>query len=132
MKSVSNGFTVIEVILVALLLSVASVVFFIQKSSIETAARDEQRKTSINAMYYGLEEVYFKENGFYPRTIEEETLRSVDPTLLKDTNDVMIGEASSEYRYEPTSCNGNRCAAYTLRTELENEDDFVRTERDRE
>ncbi len=129
MKSVSGGFTVVEVILVALLLGIASVVFFAQKSSIETAARDTQRKTAINSIYYGLEEVYFKENGHYPRTISTDTLRSVDPTVLKDTNDVIIGESTSEYRYEPTDCNGDKCAAYTLRTELENEDDFVRSQR---
>lgn len=132
MSKVSRGFTVIEVIIVVVLLSVASIVFFVQKSAIESASRDEQRKVAINSLYYGLEEVFHKENGYYPRTINDDTLRSVDPALLKDMNDVKIGESNSEYRYEPTNCDGDRCQSYTLRTTLENEDDFVRTQRDKE
>lgn len=129
MNKTSRGFTIIEVVVVVLVLSFASVVFFLQKNNVETAARDEQRKTAINAMYYGLEEVYFKENGYYPRTIKSTTLRSVDPALLKDPNGVMIGESDSDYRYEPTACDGDKCRAYTLRTTLENEDDFIKKQR---
>lgn len=127
MNKSTQGFTVIEIIFVVVLLAAASILFFVQKNNVEIAARDESRKTAINAMYYSLEEVYFKENGFYPRTINSETLPSVDPELFKDTNDVELNEASSEYRYEPTDCNGDQCSSYTLRTTLENEDDFVKT-----
>jgi Tfp pilus assembly protein PilE len=130
MKTTSRGFTVVEVIVVALLFGIASIIFFVQKASIETAARDEQRKTAINAIHYGLEEVYFKEVGSYPRTISDTTLRSVDPALLNDTAGIKIGESDSEYRYEAVNCNGNRCQEYTLRTTLENEADYVKTQRD--
>lgn len=125
----SRGFTVIEVIVVVVLLAFAAVVFFVQKESVATAARDEQRKTAINAVYYSLEEVYFEENGYYPRTIEDTTLRSVDPELLKDPSGVMIGDADSDYRYEATDCIDNKCASYTLRTTLENEADYIKSER---
>lgn len=83
MKS-TRGFTVIELLIVATLFAVASVVFFVQKNNFEVAARDEARKTSINALYYGLEEVYFKANNTYPRTISSEALPSVDPEQFKD------------------------------------------------
>lgn len=128
MKS-SRGFTVIELVIVAGLFIVASVVFFVQKNQVEIAARDESRKTSINAMYYSLEEVYFKQNQSYPRTISAEALPSVDPDLLKDPNGVKIGEGTSNFRYEPLNCTNDSCKGYSLRTTLENEDDFVKTNR---
>ncbi|MCD8561572.1 type II secretion system GspH family protein [Candidatus Saccharibacteria bacterium] len=126
----TRGFTVIELLIVVGLFAVASVVFFTQKNHIEVAARDDARKTAINAMYYGLEEVYFKQNQSYPRSINAETLPSVDPDLFKDPNGVKIGEASSDYRYEAVNCSDNGCAGYTLRSSLEAEDDYIKQNRD--
>jgi len=128
MKS-TRGFTVIELLIVATLFAVASVVFFVQKNNFEVAARDEVRKTSINALYYGLEEVYFKANNTYPRTISSEALPSVDPEQFKDPSGVKIGESDSDFRYESFDCSGDSCKSYTLRTTLENEDDFVKESR---
>ncbi len=128
MKS-TRGFTVIELLIVATLFAVASVVFFVQKNNFEVAARDEARKTSINALYYGLEEVYFKANNTYPRTISSEALPSVDPEQFKDPSGVKIGESDSDFRYESFDCSGDSCKSYTLRTTLENEDDFVKESR---
>lgn len=128
MKS-TRGFTVIELLVVVAVLAAASIIFFVQKNTIEVAARDETRKTSINAVYYALEEVYHKENGSYPRTITAAILPSIDPALLKDTKDVKIGESTSEYRYEPLNCTADACKGYVLRTTLENEDDYVKKSR---
>lgn len=125
----SRGFTVIELLVVVVVLTGASILFFVQKNNVEVAAKDELRKTSINAMYYSLEEVYFKQNKTYPRTINSEVLPSVDPELFKDPNGVKIGEAKSNFSYEATNCDGNTCKAYTLRTVLQNEDDFIKTNR---
>jgi len=125
----TRGFTVIELLIVIVLLAAASMLFFIQKNNVEVAARDETRKTSINAMYYGLEEVYFKQNNSYPRTINSTILPSVDPELFKDTNGVKIGEAASNFSYEASNCDGDACKAYTLRTTLQNEDDYIKTNR---
>lgn len=129
MNKTSRGFTVIEIIIVIAILGFASILFFVQKNNIEVAARDEQRKVAINAMYYGLEEVYFKQNGSYPRTINEENLPSVAPELFTDTEGVKIGESQSEYRYEPTDCVDTACKSYTLRSTLQNEDDYVKKNR---
>lgn len=125
----TRGFTLIEIIIVTALISVASIVFFIQKNNVELAARDEARKTSINAIYYSLEEVFFKEHGYYPRSVNSEILPSVDPELFKDTNGIKIGESESEYRYEALNCTDDKCKEYTLRTELENEDDYIKENR---
>ena len=125
----SQGFTIVELLFVVVLLATASILFFVQKNNLEVATRDESRKISINAMYYSIEEVYFKANGHYPRTINATVLPSVDPVLFKDPNGVKIGEANSNYRYEPYNCDGDACKNYTLRSTLQNEDDYVKTNR---
>jgi prepilin-type N-terminal cleavage/methylation domain-containing protein len=125
----SNGFTIIELLFVIVVLAVASVFFFIQKNNLEVASRDETRKTAINAMYYSLEEVYFKEHKSYPRTIDTSVLPSVEPSLFNDPHGIKIGESKSDYRYEPYDCSGDSCKKYTLRTTLENEADYVKQNR---
>jgi len=122
----TSGFTVIEIIFIILVLGVASVLFFYQKNELAIASRDQQRKTAINAMYYGLEEVFYKANNYYPETISETNLPSVEPALFSDPNGAKIGARSSNYRYEATNCNDNKCQAYNLRTTLENEADYVK------
>lgn len=129
MNTTSRGFTVVEILIVVSVMVFASILFFVQKNNLEVAARDEQRKTSINAMYFSLEEVYFKANGHYPRTINEKILPSVDPALFNDAANVKVGEASSEFRYEPTNCTDDRCLEYTLRSSLENEADYIKAQR---
>lgn len=128
MKS-TRGFTVIELLIVVAVLTAGSIIFFVQKSGIQTVARDDARKTSINAIYYSLEEVYFKAHQSYPRTVSSENLPSVDPNLFKDPSGVKIGENNSDFRYEPTNCTNDACKGYTLRTTLEKEDDFIKTNR---
>lgn len=125
----SRGFTVIELLIVVVLFATASVVFFVQKNHVEVAARDDARKTSINAMYYALEEVYFAKNQSYPRTLTAETLPSVDPELFKDPSDVKIGESDSDFRYEGLNCTDDACQGYSLRSTLENEGDYIKTNR---
>lgn len=135
-----QGFTVIELILVAGFLIFAGSLFWIQTNNLQTEQRDDKRKVAINAIYYSLEESYFKENGHYPEYIEDDTLATLDPDLLIDQTGVKLGQTTatiddqevsvqSEYRYEPTSCVDGKCQAYTLRAELEAEDDFVKTSR---
>jgi type II secretory pathway pseudopilin PulG len=131
MKTTTKGFTVIELVFIIVIVATASVIFFVQKNTIEVAARDETRKTAINAMYYGLEEVYYEENKSYPRTIDSKIIRSVDPELFTDPFNVPIGDAESNYRYEATNCTDDDCKSYTLRASLENEDDYIKKNRTR-
>lgn len=126
MSTSSKGFTVIELLVIVVLLGAASILFFIQKGNVEVAARDGERKTAINAIYYSLEEVYFKQHASYPSSVSKDNLPSVDPDLFTDPNGLVIGDGASSYRYEPTNCTGDVCKSYSLRTTLENEADFVR------
>ena len=91
-KSQQSGFTVIELVFVGVVLAIAGVLAYIQMNNLGLAADDLQRKTSINAMYYALEEVYYKENQFYPASLTAETLSSVDPDLFTDPDGFTLGK----------------------------------------
>lgn len=129
MSKRTTGFTVIELIIVISVLLGASILFFVQKNDLEVIARDKDRKTSINAIYYSLEEVFYKDNQYYPQTVTAENLPSVDPELLKDPAGNTIGSAESTFIYEPVNCKDEKCKSYTLHTQLENEDDFIKQSR---
>lgn len=125
----SKGFTVIELIVVIVFLSAAGILFFVQKNNIEVANRDMQRKTAINAMYYALEESFYKTNNYYPAEINETNLKTVAPELFNDPSENTINEEGSDYRYDTTGCVDEKCSGYTLRADLENEADFIKTNR---
>jgi type II secretory pathway pseudopilin PulG len=127
MKQRSRGFTVIEILFVIVFVGAASIVFFVQRHNVETAAADTQRKTAINAMYYGLEEVYYAAHSSYPTTIDSKTLPSVDPSLFTDPDGNAFTDSSSEYHYQGTNCTNDQCKSYTLRASLQNEADYVKT-----
>lgn len=129
MKKQASGFTVIELLIVAFIFGAASILFFVQKQNIQVLSRDEARKTAINSMYYSLEEVFYKQNKYYPSEINSDILPSVDPELLNDINDVPVGQSGSEYSYNPTNCNDNKCASYTLKATMENEADYIKDSR---
>jgi prepilin-type N-terminal cleavage/methylation domain-containing protein len=122
-----KGFTVIELLVAVAVLGLAGTVFLIQKNDLKTSARDNDRKTAINAIYYNLEKVYYPANKSYPRVINDKTVNAIDPALLKDPRGAKIGENGSDYRYEPSGCDGDACKGYSLRANLEREDDFVKT-----
>lgn len=121
-----SGFTVIELLVVVVLFVLAGMFFLQQKSQIEQVDRDRQRKTAVNAFHYSLEEVYFKANGSYPRKIDEKTLPSVEPALFTDPTGIKVGAQGSNYHYDGLNCEGEACRSYTLRAELEAEDDFIK------
>lgn len=125
----SQGFTIIELIVAIVFLSAIGLLFFTQKNNLETAGRDEKRKIAINTIYYGLEESFFATNKYYPASIDEKTLATVPPELLKDPRGVKLGDSTSNYRYEPLNCVNEKCKGYSLRTILENEADFIKTNR---
>ena len=127
MKKRSRGFTVIEILFVILFVGTASIVFFVQRHNVETAAADTARKTAINAMYYGLEEVYYPAHSYYPTTIDSTALPSVDPALFTDPDGNTFGTSKSEYHYQGTNCTNDQCKSYTLRATLTNEADYVKT-----
>jgi type II secretory pathway pseudopilin PulG len=124
-----KGFTILEILVVAVFATLLLVLFFIQKSNIDAMERDEDRKTAINAMYYALEESFYKENGYYPETISEDNIKVIDPALWTDPYGINLGDPLSSYSYEPADCKDGKCKEYTLKADLEKEDDYVKRNR---
>ncbi|MNP92449.1 hypothetical protein D3C85_49580 [compost metagenome] len=125
----AHGFTIIELLVTIVFLTLIGTLFFIQKNNLQIASRDEQRKIAINTIYYGLEESFHTKNGFYPSAIDEKTLTTVPSELFSDPFGVKLGNSASNYRYEPLNCTDGKCKGYSLRTTLENESDFVKSNR---
>ena len=123
------GFTVIEVLVAIIFLGVATAVAFTQLVTIQREHQNDRKKTAINAMHYSLEEAYYKQHGFYPEKITDETLPTMDKELLKDPNGKKLGDNGSAYRYEPTNCTGGKCKSYSLRATLDGEADFIKDSR---
>lgn len=124
-----QGFTIVELIIVSVFATLLVIFSILQKQNIDAMYRDEQRKTAINAMYYALEEGFYKDNGYYPETISEENIKVIDPALWTDPDGINLGDASSSYFYDPANCEDGRCKEYTLRAQLEREDDYVKYNR---
>lgn len=122
-----RGFTIIELLVIIVILITIGVVFFVQKTNLESANRDTVRRTAINAIYYNLEDVFYVKNSYYPTTIDDKNLTAMDSTLLKDPSGVKVNESASDYRYEPVNCSSDgKCKGYTLRADLENEVDYTK------
>lgn len=126
----SSGFTVIELLVAIAFFGVIATLLFQQQQVMRVIHRDQDRKIAINAMYYNLEEVVRPKLGGYPRVLSTAQLKAMDKSLLRDPSGTLIGEPTSDYRYEPTGCNGSDiCSGYTLRADLERESDFVKMNR---
>lgn len=121
--------TVIEVVVILIFASLAALVLLYQMANITASQRDNDRKTSINAMYYNLEEVFYEKNGYYPLEINSEVLRAMDPDLFTDPQGVALGEPASDYRYDGIDCQNNQCSAYKLIARLDKEADYVKVNR---
>jgi type II secretory pathway pseudopilin PulG len=124
-----NGFTILEIIIVGIFASLLLIIFFVQKSNLDAMQRDENRKTAINAMYYALEESFYKENGYYPEFISEDNIKVIDPALWTDPLGYNLGDASSSYSYEAADCNSGKCKEYILKANLEKEDTYIKSNR---
>lgn len=124
-----NGFTVLEILIVAVFATLLLVIFFVQKANVDAMKRDEARKIAINAMYYALEESFYPTNGYYPEMISEENIRVIDPALWTDPMGVNLGGEGGSYTYEPANCVEGKCKEYTLKARLEKEDAYIKRNR---
>ena len=127
-----SGFTIIELIIVATFASLLLILFFVQKTNIDAMERDEDRKTAINAMYYALEEHFYKNHNYYPQTISEKNITVIDPSLWTDPDGYNLGDAKSSYSYEPANCDTDgKCKEYILKATLEKEDTYIKSSRNK-
>lgn len=124
-----SGFTILEIIIVAVFASLLLIFFFMQKQNLDAMSRDESRKTAINAMYYALEESFYAEHNYYPEQISEENIKVIDPALWTDPLGYNLGDPLGSYFYEPADCKDGHCKEYTLRARLEKESDYIKQSR---
>ncbi len=124
-----SGFTILEIIIVGVFATLLLILFFVQKSNLDAFSRDEARKTAINAMYYALEEDFYKEHKYYPEQISEENIKVIDPALWTDPLGFNLGDPSGSYFYEPANCDNGKCKEYTLKANLEKEDAYIKYNR---
>ena len=124
-----SGFTVLEIIIVSIFAALLLIIFFVQKSNIDAMERDEDRKIAINAMYYALEEDFYKEHNYYPETISEENIKVIDPSLWTDPFGYNLGDPESSYSYQPANCENGKCKEYILKATLEKEDAYIKSSR---
>lgn len=125
-----KAFTTIEALVAIAFLTVAFVLFSIQKAEIQQKMRDQQRKASINAMYFNLKEVYFKKHGAYPETLKPDSLKGVDPAIFSDPKKVLLGDPGADYTYQTSNCNNGQCKNFTLSARLEAEDTYTKSSAD--
>ncbi len=124
-----NGFTILEILIVAAFTTLLFILFFVQKNNVDAMDRDEKRKTAINAMYYALEESFYAQNKYYPETISEANIRVIDPALWTDPKGYNLGDELGSYFYEPAGCEDGKCTEYTLRAVLEKESAYIKRNR---
>lgn len=122
----ASGFSIIELVLIIVVLAILGVVLVTGQKSNGGGDRDRDRKIAINDMYYNLEEVYYKQHGYYPAEISSGTLPAMDPALFTDPDGHQFETPQSEYRYEPNDCVDEKCQGYVLRADLELEADYVK------
>lgn len=124
-----KGFTIIELVVVTVFLIAVAALGFSQWSKLTNEKNNATKRTAINAIYYSLEEDFYKRNGYYPENINDKTLPTMDAALLTDPSGIKLGEGNSSYRYETTDCSNTKCKSYTIRTSLVGEDDYVKESR---
>ncbi len=135
------GFTLIEMTLAIVILIILGTFFILQRNDLKVAQRDQQRKQTINTVYYALKEVFYKEHHYYPRAISRDNLPMVDPTLFTDPHGFTLhgdqcnytkngkqeSNGNCDYKYSPLDCdNEGKCQAFKLRSEMEHEAAFER------
>lgn len=123
-----SGFTVIEAIVAVVVLIIIGVFFLMQRSDLLSAARDQERKTDINAIYLNLKNIYFADNSYYPTSVNNEILRGIDISAFIDPNGIFINSMGGDYFYEGMNCdNDGKCKEFRLSTQMEREAEYIKT-----
>ncbi len=123
----SNGFTVIELLVAIVLLVVIGALVAIQKNDLDASRRDQERKTAVNSFYFGLTQGFYKQNQFYPTSIDEKKLPYIDKALFTDPRGKKIGLPASEYHYRGLDCTAEKCKKFEVHANLEKESRYKKS-----
>lgn len=127
MKYMKKAFTTLEMLVAIVFLCMMFFVFFAQKEQISQKMRDQERKASVNSIYFNLINVYFKQNGYYPEYLKSDSLTGVDPAIFSDPNKILLGDQGCDYEYKASNCVDNHCESFTISAKLETEADYSKS-----
>lgn len=127
LKKQNDGFTVIELIVVALIILGFGLVIMNSFSDVRGRDRDMERRYDTNLLAQQLEFYYDAgETSTYPTLANlqdsnwvKDHLKSLEADTLKDPAGRMIGSTGSDYTYKPEGCGDNGCTSFTLSANLE-------------
>ena len=141
MKNKSEGFTVIELLIVLVVIGIIAAIVISTFSGIRAKERNSTRQTDIQAIQTNLE-AYYSQNGYYPSLANlnspnwrAKNMTKLNPSNLldpsasnKNTNVavLVVKPAKDVYSYAVTNSDGNSCesdqtacAKYTLTATFE-------------
>ncbi len=137
LKSKQHGFTIVELLIVIVVIGILAGLVLNTFNGVQKKARDQERKTDINAVHGHLEN-YFANNGMYPTlahmndtTFRSANLKGLDADALKDpkgSSQALAATVSSTaygYAVTPSGCDDDPatatvdCTDYTLEADLE-------------
>jgi len=137
MKKITNGFTIIELLIIIAIIGILATIGLVSFSNIRADSRDSQRSSRISIIAEALEK-YYEQNGEYPScnamsqspsTITTNTLKGIDPDVLtvptdaSGTNSILtcaggLTAGTDKFAYvgdNSTACStGQACTQWTL------------------
>lgn len=111
MRKTQEGFTIIELLVVIVIIGILVALALPNLFSAQARGRDTDRKNEVKNLQQKLE-TYFNDNGNYPAA-----LSNLSPA---PTTDEQQGPRGDAYTYSPT---GTPATSYTISANLENDDD---------
>jgi prepilin-type N-terminal cleavage/methylation domain-containing protein len=125
MKKKSNGFTVIELLIVIVVIGILAAIVISTYSGIQVKQRNSKRQTDIQSIQTQLE-AFYSQNGYYPSsanidstTWRDKNMANLRPSVMIDpsaadqnTADASLAAspAAKVFSYQVTDSNGNSCA----------------------
>ncbi len=116
----ASGFTVIELMSCLVLLCIVGGLVVLQKNNLDASQRDRDRKTAVNAIYYGLKEGYVIEHKSYPVSIDSKSLPYVNPQAFQQIGDDSI----YKMHYRGLDCDSDKCKKFEIKVKLEKEAEY--------
>jgi len=119
-----NGFTIIEIILVILIIGILAGLVTNAFGGLQDDARDSERKTDMQALASDLE-AYFSDFGMYPTPADLLDTAWVDDNLTGIEQETLVDPKGNRYTYTttPSDCDNltdeTECASYVLTSDLE-------------
>jgi type II secretion system protein G len=111
-----SGFTIIELLVVIVVIAILVALTLPNLFGLQKRARDDARKNDLKNLQQALE-TYYNDNNAYPGALAD----------LNDSNLKLNDPQNVAYEYdkEPDTCTtaAKDCQSYTLRADLENDND---------